>query len=351
MNRQEFAERLHEIVIPAGTSQEEMYRLTLPLSKAIVEMMPSSLFRYRPLYDRQDNYSKELNNMQIDAFKNDAIYAVTADRFNDPYDTLLKYDQEEIERSVNTIVSYETLKGMRNWFLQGNDLPVEVKQILPKDFTDFLKNILLSIDDVSVMKDTIDQSRQRMINNIETYFPILTEVAKRYSSMACFTESVNSILMWSHYANSHQGFTLEYDFRRTFEKPIKDVGIYPVIYDDERMDASLYMVWSFLRFMGVEANNPDITAYMKVALHKSSIWAYEREWRLINSTPREITDNSPSVISYKPVAIYYGRHISREHRVKLHEIAQKKDIKEYEMYVDYSSPEYEMRYREYILQV
>ena len=271
---------------------------------------------------------------------------MTADRFNDPYDTLLKYDQEEIERTVNTIVNCESLKVMKDWFAQGNDLPDVVKQILPKDWADFLRRVLLSIDDINVMKDKIDQSRQQMINNIETYFPILTEMAKRYSTIACFSESVNSILMWSHYANSHQGFTLEYDFRPTFEKPIKDVGIYPVIYNDERLDASLYMGWSFLRFIGIEANNPDITSYLKLALHKSSVWAYEREWRLINSAPREITDNNPSVISYKPVAIYYGKYISGEHKERLHEIAQRKGIKEYEMYVDYSAPEYEMRYRE-----
>lgn len=345
MNRAEFAKRLHTTVIPAGTSLEDMCRLTHPLSEAIVEMMLSSLFRYRPLYNRHDDYSKKQNENQIDAFKNDVIYAVTADRFNDPYDTLLKYNQEEIEHSVNTIVNCETLKVMKNWFAQGNDLPEEVKKILPKDCTDFLKSVLLSIDDISVMKDNIEQSRQQMINNIKTYFPILTEMTKRYSTMACFSENVNSILMWSHYANSHQGFTLEYDFRPTLGKPIKDVGIYPVIYDDERMDASLYMAWSFLRFIGIEANNPDITSYLKVALHKSSVWAYEHEWRLINSAPREITDNSPSVISYKPVAIYYGQYISAEHKERLHEIAQEKGIQEYEMYVDYSAPEYEMRYR------
>lgn len=68
MNRVKFAERLNTTVIPAGTSLEEMRRLTLPLSKAIVEMMPSSLFRYRPMFNGQDDYSKELNNRQIDAF-------------------------------------------------------------------------------------------------------------------------------------------------------------------------------------------------------------------------------------------------------------------------------------------
>ena len=56
------------------------------------QMMPNALFRYRPLNNDLKN-----NNQQIDAFKNDALFAVTADRFNDSYDTLVRYDQEEIK--------------------------------------------------------------------------------------------------------------------------------------------------------------------------------------------------------------------------------------------------------------
>jgi len=343
MDRDEFAKRLLASVVPDGTSEEEMKKILFPVSEAIFQMMPNSLFRYRRLY----NDSNDNNELQIDAFKNDAIFTVTADRFNDPYDTLVRYDQEEIIRSVNAIVNYETIEGMKAWFAQGKDLPEEVKQIFPVDMIASLKNALMSIDDISVLKDNIEKSRRNMVNLIETYFPILTETAKKYSTMACFSESVKSVLMWSHYANSHRGFALEYNFRPTLEKPIKNVGLYPVIYDDERMDVSLYMAYSFLRMLGIEANNPDITSFIKIALYKSSIWAYEKEWRMIDCTLRNITDTEPSKILYKPVAIYYGRHISKEHKELLHEIAQAKGLKEYEMYIDYSAPEYEMRVREF----
>lgn len=333
MDRLEFAKRLYNVVLPSGSSPEDMQKKMFPVSEVIFQMMPSSLYRYR-----------SCNEMQIEAFRNDTIYAVTADKFNDPYDTLVRYDQEEIKRAVNTIMSCETLEGMKAWFAQGNDLPDEVNRMLPEDMTDFFKKALLTIDDISVLKDHIEENRQQMICRIETYFPILTEMCKRYSAMACFSESVKSVLMWSHYANSHQGFALEYDFRPTMEKPIKNVGLYPVIYDEERMDVSLYMAWSFLWLIGIKANNPDVTAYLKIALHKSSIWAYEQEWRMIDLTPRDVTDTTPSEIHYKPSAIYYGQHISAEHKAELHSIAQEKGIKEYEMYIDYTSSAYEMKW-------
>lgn len=128
MSRAEFAKRLQSTVIPEGTSQEVIFKTMLPVSKVIVDMMPSGLFRYRPLYNRQDAYSKDLNNKQISAFENDTIFAVTADKFNDPYDTLVRFDQESIERSVNMIVSCDTPKEMQRWFAQGNDIPDEVKK-------------------------------------------------------------------------------------------------------------------------------------------------------------------------------------------------------------------------------
>ena len=55
-------------------------------------------------------------------------------------------------------MSYETIEGMKSWFAQGEDLPNEVKQILPGDLIDSLKNALLSIDDISVLKDNIEES-------------------------------------------------------------------------------------------------------------------------------------------------------------------------------------------------
>ena len=82
MDRREFAKRLSEIVIPENMSSEERGKAVLPICEAIVQLMPQSLFRYRPC----DESNPEMLNRQIDAFKHDNIYCVTADKFNDPFD-------------------------------------------------------------------------------------------------------------------------------------------------------------------------------------------------------------------------------------------------------------------------
>jgi len=63
--------------------------------------------------------------------------------------------------------------------------------------------------------------------------------------------------------------------------------------------------------MGIQAANPDCSMYLKNA------------------------------------SIYYGHHISGYRKKELHQIAQEKGIREYEMYIDYSSEQYEMRYRNF----
>lgn len=68
MDREEFAKRLNGAIVPQGTTIEEMNRILRPISEAVFQLMPTSLYRYR-----------KCDKMQIDAFENDTIYAVTTE--------------------------------------------------------------------------------------------------------------------------------------------------------------------------------------------------------------------------------------------------------------------------------
>lgn len=46
MDRSEFAKRLHNVVLPSGVSPEDMQKMMFPVSEAIFQMMPGSLYRY-----------------------------------------------------------------------------------------------------------------------------------------------------------------------------------------------------------------------------------------------------------------------------------------------------------------
>jgi hypothetical protein len=98
--------------------------------------------------------------------------------------------------------------------------------------------------------------------------------------------------------------------------------------------------------MGFNIPNPDMLSHIKCALYKSCQWEYEKEWRLIDSTIRgNIILENNICVTLKPTAIYYGTNMPLDDKRKLHEIAQNKGVKEYDMYIDFASEKYEMLYR------
>ncbi|WKL58041.1 DUF2971 domain-containing protein [Asticcacaulis sp. ZE23SCel15] len=82
--------------------------------------------------------------------------------------------------------------------------------------------------------------------------------------IVCLSSSWQHILMWSHYADKHRGICLGFDFQGHVEK---------VQYDSKFLTAE---------DLGVTSNE-DITNVELAELirHKSSVWRYEKEYRLL----------------------------------------------------------------------
>ena len=86
--------------------------------------------------------------MHIDAFEKNAIYALTADSFKDPYDTLLQYDQKGIRQYVDRVMSIEGLEQLKAFFAQGNNV----------DINDNICCLLVSTLSLNVIKLSVDSS-------------------------------------------------------------------------------------------------------------------------------------------------------------------------------------------------
>jgi hypothetical protein len=94
---------------------------------------------------------------------------------------------------------------------------------------------------------------------MEEYPEILQSKFGQYYGIVCFSEHMDSLLMWGHYTESHRGFVVEFDPEHTLFSP-RDFG--KVVYQTSRpiltMDADSQML-----------------------LRKSPEWAYEDEHRLV----------------------------------------------------------------------
>lgn len=344
--RIEFKKILERTVLPEGITCEEMKEKLLPLSKLIFDNIPLRLFRYRPCSE-----------MNIDAFNEDKLYAITPDKFNDPYDSLFRYDKDGLRNSVFTSISKDFLVSLRDYFRSGGNFPEQLSSVLSQELLDNTRSNLMNADDG--LFEMIDSNNGLIKEQLSNMIDELTDEAvnsvKQLAYIACFSETIRSVTMWSHYADSHKGFSLEYDTNNFHLRcqncdKVKNCNkaavcnIYPVIYHWQRYDATDYLAWYIGKSIGMPIKNLDTFTVGKCFLYKSLQWSYEKEWRLIVNKMNEFQDKSPVCIyNIRPTAIYYGADIASINRKMLHIIAKEKSIKEYQMYIDNKSYQYSMR--------
>lgn len=122
--------------------------------------------------------------------------------------------------------------------------------------------------------------------------------AVKKCAVVCLSEINDDILMWSHYAQGHTGFCIE--FERNEENVL---GCWdnccPVIYNpDNRV----------LSFTPQELEDPK--AFAQIATSKAPHWGYEKEWRLIIRP-----DFEDKLIPLTPItSIIFGYKMGRNER-------------------------------------
>ncbi len=117
-----------------------------------------------------------------------------------------------------------------------------------------------------------------------------------YLGVLSLTSKHDSVLMWSHYANSHKGFCLEFD---TSAKPFASAR--KVQYRETR--------YAF----DVDARPEETATNFLLTKHKD--WVYEDEWRLIADKGREEYQFPPYVLT----GVIFGSAISDADKIKVKE--------------------------------
>lgn len=260
MNRNQFGQLLRSTIVPENILSEEYKQKLMPIAKALVEMLPEKLYRYR-----------SCSTLNIDAFDKDLVYAVTADKFNDPYDTLIQYDIETIRQQIRHYCNKDFIAALQAQLRKGLRFSHNITQLFGLENLERLKTQILSCEDVDSI--AFEQFCGYMESVCEKSFPEISDIIKKVSTIACFSETIQSVTMWSHYADNHEGFALEYDLR-SIPTDGNAMGclILPVVYDDNRFEATDFISWCFAKGYGIHINQPDQFAHFKLSLHKSTQW-------------------------------------------------------------------------------
>jgi len=254
------------------------------------ELYPKRLYRY---YRWKDG-------IEMLATQNIKIKAVSS--YNDPFeffpaskytDKLSNYTIEELKKIIEDIIvskknsfTKEDIQGIGGLsslllgslgiFSFGTLLPLVASVMVGSNLYDSHKKN--EIEEVNKLKLFIS-SYLSFIQNVKT---------------CCFSEQFNNVLMWSHYAEKHEGMVISYNPSILFwgEDYFKKVE-----YSDKRVSISL--------------TDSDSNAFVsKLITTKGKCWEYEKEWRLIKYNAQNINTIrvNPQVID----CIYLGLRVSEE---------------------------------------
>ena len=360
MDMQAYSDMIHNIVVPATLSQEEMIGRYQPLTDFLQAETPERLYRFR----RCDENS-------IAAFDQDQLWFSLGCNMNDDFDAMLYFDKESIKSELKTFLKSEQFRTAFRAIGAGAEVPAHIQNLLPPQMIEAVCNNIAQLDEVT-MGTSMNQLYDFFINQIDSNDIAVREIIQKTIKFACFSEAIESAAMWGYYADSGRGFALSYDLRNggytmcnscltaNLCPSYKSCLLAPIIYGDACFNATTYATWLFqqkaILKMLADRNAlpiysslqnivpcPDLFMATKVLLHKASVWGHEREWRLTcQCNSPEFNQQEFSWAKKKPTGVYLGRKISPIYEKMLRHIAVEKSIPVYKMQIQRNDPLYRL---------
>lgn len=264
--------------------------------------IPKQLFKYRE-FDTKDSAIKNLIE--------NTVWMNSPQNFNDPYDCSFTVKLNKVNPSMAGIAALYNEIGIS-------------KEIQEVEFPKFLETdnpmasaIKFLVDENMLNVELADE----LIAAIDSYNGVMvegfSEKTKNLTKVCSFSESETSILMWSHYANYHSGFCIEYDFTSLDPESIITRFLYPVFYSDLLHDHSDFIT-------GIDITKANPLSIVLPVITKASDWAYEKEWRLVFSN--NFMRQPQTCLVPKAVRVYAGVKISSANLRKLESVCTELEI-------------------------
>ena len=347
---------IENTIVPAIMSEDEKIKQYEPIVNYVNSVLPSKLYRFRTITERS-----------LSALCKDELWFANGCTMNDDFEARLYYDKKELMKWLNSQISDEGgLKALEK-LVKMDKIPFEIEQIIPGAIASFetVKNMTRN------QNNEFSRHFVRFIaENLDEEIHKATNCVQEMTKFACFTEKINSDMMWGQYAASATGFALEYNFGEHNTVVYQDerdtnstiwCNLFPIIYGNKRMDTTQYAKYLFQismlqkvaswkgilyphNLLNLIVPCPDEFMATKVAIKKSNDWKQEKEWRMFYTTKNPVLGQERhSCVKQKASAIYLGRKISAINQKIIMDIAKEKDIPVFKMDVQESSKTYRLR--------
>lgn len=226
---------------------------------------PKNLYRYRSLNNGQAGTSPEKTKIELElaCIEKGEVYLCPACDFNDPLDSIPTISRDLAQKILARVPSVDIVVRFQS-FLEDvgkTKLPLPISTLADDGMVwDWFHKFII----------------RENCHAIGAFVP-----------MACFSTEPASMVMWSHYADSHRGICLEYDTNKCAE----NCDFRPIVYAKERYLWDFLMKKLLLDDRGIDSIN-ECQGCVELAFGWKSIeWAYEKEWRLVGIPDKWLTDD------------------------------------------------------------
>ena len=223
--------------------------------------MTRKLFRYRSfnteiinVYSNVHQKLIGIEKWKLEAFEG-VVYPSSPLYFNDPYDCEFCIHPDALLEILDRQTYIKILEEQfrlkpkeKKKILNTKNIGSTIQQILRNHGVKLQKSL------VNVLQDKLNSSMSEVKDSVR---------------VVCLSEVYDSILMWSHYAQNHTGFCIEYDFE---ENNMFYKRLYPVKYTTDRYAISK-----------ADMSHSNTRWIYKTICSKSDVWSYEKEWRIVTA--------------------------------------------------------------------
>lgn len=282
-------------------------------------------------------------NTAYEILKKNRVLLNEPSHFNDPFDSIIKINEEDRKKSSELIVNYmmfdklikmakkAKLTGFQHALLHSIEEKLEFCKALIKktnrydvsfeEFNDVLKRLLHNKAEYASLLKRADEIYEGVVSKIEKI--------KDKARISCFSARNDSILMWSHYADSHTGVCLEFEEDRKFFKK--------VLYSDDKHYFELYDISSiclahhFTKTPMTFQEEQYADKMLKPFYTKSTDWSYEKEIRCVLSndepnTPGYIYDDNKCFLTMNITKVLIGTRANPKEINRLLLLAKRRNV-------------------------
>lgn len=269
-------------------------------------------------------------NNPFDLFENLKIIYKSANCFNDPFDSAISFDKDEV---VNALA-------------KDKDFILDFYKFICKEekrpfIEDEANSFINELYDHDELKKQIDKNTIEAIEYIRSEYYVY-----------CFSTKVDDPRMWGLYSDCGKGFAVEYDYNDVLEKSIeyaRNIGYNGNIKNDlvkygKKSKQTDFMI-DLIKTVYNHVVNSDLLLryeisstkeYDEIFFSKYDEWSNELEYRFV--IPNFISNDSPIEIKLTKIkSVYMGYNIDAENEMKMKTICGKKNIDLYKMIVLYGA--------------